>query len=146
MSKYLNVAIQDDTGKEIVNAVRALSGLEPLEINYKDVDRSFLDTPGKLLVEAIEAIGSSSPSGAIAELSERVAALETKMAIANVFRGSVETVDDLPDDANVGDVYDVRTRGINYMWTGEVWDAFSDDSDFISDDDIDALFPENGDG
>ena len=145
MSKYLNVAIQDDTGKEIVNAVRALSGLEPLEINYKDVDRSFLDTTGKLLVEAIEAIGSSSPSGAIAELAERVAALETKMAIANVFRGSVETVDDLPDDANVGDVYDVRTRGINYMWTGEVWDAFSDDSDFISDDDIDALFPENGD-
>ena len=145
MSKYLNVAIQDDTGKEIVNAVRALAGLEPLEINYKDVDRSFLDTTGKLLVEAIEAIGGSSPSGAIAELTERVVALETQMAIANVFRGSVETVDDLPDDANVGDVYDVRARGINYMWTGEVWDAFSDDSDFISDDDIDALFPENGD-
>lgn len=46
------------------------------------------------------------------------------------FCGSVETYDDLPDDAEVGDVYDVQTAdpdhgilaGDNVAWTGDSWD------------------------
>ena len=42
---------------------------------------------------------------------------------AYVYRGTVETVADLPQDAGVGDVYDVREEGgTNYAWNGESWD------------------------
>lgn len=38
------------------------------------------------------------------------------------FRGSVDTVEDLPDGAAEGDVYNVTSTGANYAWTGEIWD------------------------
>ncbi|WP_304736525.1 pyocin knob domain-containing protein [uncultured Desulfovibrio sp.] len=38
------------------------------------------------------------------------------------YRGSVQTVDDLPTDAKPGDVYNVIDTGANYAWTGEAWD------------------------
>lgn len=38
------------------------------------------------------------------------------------YKGSVETIEDFPKDAQVGDVYNVNSTGMNYAWTGEVWD------------------------
>lgn len=41
------------------------------------------------------------------------------------YKGSVATVEDLPATGNTeGDVYDVRSSGMNYVWTGTAWDAF----------------------
>ena len=44
--------------------------------------------------------------------------------LSSVFRyaGQVDSIDDLPDDAAPGDVYDVRDSGANYVWTGTQWD------------------------
>lgn len=47
-----------------------------------------------------------------------------------VFKGSVDTISALPNDAKVGDVYDVRDNGINYAWTGTEWDALGVTVDF----------------
>lgn len=145
-SKYLNVVIQDDTGKEIVNAIRALAGIEPLEINRKDVDRSLLDTTGKLIAEAISGISAGCSggdvSGELDSIRERLDAIEQAQMAHYVFKGSVETVDDLPDGANVGDVYDVKASGMNFAWTGEEWDALGGPIyEPYVESDIDKLFP-----
>lgn len=44
--------------------------------------------------------------------------------LTSVFRyaGQVNSADDLPDDASIGDVYDVKDSGVNYVWTGSSWD------------------------
>lgn len=45
------------------------------------------------------------------------------VAGAYVFKGSVATEADLPDEAEVGDVYNITSDGMNYAWTGSEWDA-----------------------
>lgn len=44
--------------------------------------------------------------------------------LSSVFRyaGQVNSVDDLPSDAQSGDVYDVKDSGANYVWSGTSWD------------------------
>ena len=69
-------------------------------------------------------------------------ALKTDITGLYRFRGSVDTVSDLPANAEAGDVWDVKARGINYAWTGEEWDALGElfAVDAITDSEIDALF------
>lgn len=38
------------------------------------------------------------------------------------YRGSVATVEDLPANAQEGDVYNITSTGANYAWTGTQWD------------------------
>lgn len=38
------------------------------------------------------------------------------------YRGSVATVEDLPANAQEGDVYNITSTGANYAWTGTEWD------------------------
>lgn len=70
--------------------------------------------------------------------------LATKADLTKVykFQGSVETYSALPENASVGDVYNVESDGMNYAWTGTEWDAlgmtFSIST--ITDEQIDALF------
>ena len=47
-----------------------------------------------------------------------------KTEISALYRpkGSVATVNDLPMNAQIGDVYDVQSTGMNYVWTGSKWD------------------------
>ena len=47
-----------------------------------------------------------------------------------VFRGSVNTASELPNNAKVGDVYDAKDTGVNYAWTGTEWDALGVTIDF----------------
>lgn len=50
-------------------------------------------------------------------------AIGTAVASAYKYKGSVATVADLPASGNeVGDVWDVQATGVNYGWTGTVWD------------------------
>lgn len=44
--------------------------------------------------------------------------------LSSVFRyaGQVNSVADLPSDAQPGDVYDVKDSGANYVWSGTSWD------------------------
>lgn len=39
-----------------------------------------------------------------------------------VFKGSVDTINDLPTNAKFGDMYNIISNGANYIWTGSEWD------------------------
>lgn len=55
--------------------------------------------------------------------------VDAKMVNVYTFKGSVDTYNDLPTNANNGDVYDIKKAyesypaGTNFAWTGEKWDA-----------------------
>lgn len=50
--------------------------------------------------------------------------VDSKFTSVYVFKGSVDSVEDLPTEDNViGDVWNVRKSDTNYAWTSEGWDA-----------------------
>lgn len=50
--------------------------------------------------------------------------IDTAVASAYIYKGSVATEADLPANGNTaGDVYDVQATGMNYAWNGTAWDA-----------------------
>ena len=50
--------------------------------------------------------------------------VDSKFTSVYIFKGSVDTVEDLPIEGNViGDVWNVRKNDTNYAWTSEGWDA-----------------------
>lgn len=53
--------------------------------------------------------------GQINALSEKV----DNITLAFAYKGSVDSIDDLPDDATIGDMYTVD--GVQYAWDGEYW-------------------------
>ncbi len=63
--------------------------------------------------------------GAVASEIGTVATQEwvnKKITNAYVYKGSVDTYDALPSGADPGFVYNVRSNGANYAWTGTEWD------------------------
>ena len=48
--------------------------------------------------------------------------INKKLSNTYKFKGSVNTYDDLPGSAESGDVYNVKSNGANYAWTGTEWD------------------------
>lgn len=59
-------------------------------------------------------------------------ALKTDITGLYKYKGSVNTASDLPNNASVGDVYNIVTAsiyggaGMNVVWTGSEWDALGD--------------------
>lgn len=50
--------------------------------------------------------------------------VDSKFTSVYIFKGSVDTVEDLPTEGNIiGDVWNVRKNDTNYAWTSEGWDA-----------------------
>ena len=50
--------------------------------------------------------------------------VDSKFTSVYIFKGSVDSVEDLPTEGNViGDVWNVRKSDTNYAWTSEGWDA-----------------------
>lgn len=56
---------------------------------------------------------------------------EINLNLASVFhyKGTVETIDALPTDAKVGDVYNIGDKGYNVVWSGTDWDKLSETLD-----------------
>ena len=49
--------------------------------------------------------------------------VDEKVAGVYIYKGSVPTADDLPDEDNrTGDVYNVESDGTNWAWNGTAWD------------------------
>lgn len=48
--------------------------------------------------------------------------IDAKLVGAMMYKGAVETQAQLPQDAKVGDMYDVTETGHNFAWNGESWD------------------------
>jgi len=54
-------------------------------------------------------------------------ALRSDLASLYRFKGSVTNFASLPAEGNTaGDVWNVEATGMNYAWTGEVWDALGE--------------------
>lgn len=59
--------------------------------------------------------------------------VDSKFTSVYIFKGSVDTIEDLPTDGNViGDVWNVRKNDTNYAWTSEGWDALGGTAELAS--------------
>ena len=59
--------------------------------------------------------------------------VDSKFTSVYIFKGSVDTVEDLPTEGNViGDVWNVRKNDTNYAWTSEGWDALGSTAELAS--------------
>lgn len=59
--------------------------------------------------------------------------VDSKFTSVYIFKGSVDTIEDLPTEGNViGDVWNVRRNDINYAWTSEGWDALGGTAELAS--------------
>ena len=57
------------------------------------------------------------------------AEIDAKTSSFMKYKGQVETTNDLPSDAEIGDVYNVKSTGANYAWNGSEWDKLSETID-----------------
>lgn len=57
------------------------------------------------------------------------AEIDAKASSFMKYKGQVETTNDLPSDAEIGDVYNVKSTGANYAWDGSEWDKLSETID-----------------
>lgn len=59
--------------------------------------------------------------------------VDSKFTSVYIFKGSVDSVEDLPIKGNViGDVWNVRRNDTNYAWTSEGWDALGGTAELAS--------------
>ena len=59
--------------------------------------------------------------------------VDSKFTSVYIFKGSVDSVEDLPTEGNViGDVWNVRKNDTNYAWTSEGWDTLGGTADLAS--------------
>lgn len=59
--------------------------------------------------------------------------VDSKFTSVYIFKGSVDTVEDLPTEGNViGDVWNVRKNDTNYAWTSEGWDTLGGTAELAS--------------
>lgn len=59
--------------------------------------------------------------------------VDSKFTSVYIFKGSVDTIEDLPTEGNViGDVWNVRKNDTNYAWTSEGWDALGGTAELSS--------------
>lgn len=59
--------------------------------------------------------------------------VDSKFTSVYIFKGSVDTIEDLPTGGNViGDVWNVRKNDTNYAWTSEGWDSLGGTAELAS--------------
>lgn len=68
-------------------------------------------------------------------------ALKSDISSVYKYKGSVATYAALPGNAESGDVYNVEENGMNYAWTGSVWDPLGGSFDLtaITNSEIDTI-------
>lgn len=74
--------------------------------------------------------------------------IDAKLVGAMIYKGAVETQAQLPQDAKVGDMYDVTETGHNFAWNGESWDDLGgsiDLSGLLTKEEADATYQPKGD-
>lgn len=88
-------------------------------------------------IEVVNDLTSESTTAALAAaqgkvLNEKIEAVKASIVSAYVFKGSVATFEELPNEGlSAGDVYNVEAAngnvpaGTNYAWTGTTWDALA---------------------
>lgn len=93
-----------------------------------------MDVAAAQTVEIIDNLSSSSTTAALSAnqgrvLGQRVSTLEGKLSSVYSYKGSKDTWAELPEDATLGDVWNVKEAhdnvpaGTNWAWDGQAWDA-----------------------
>lgn len=126
----------------IVVSVRENHGLYMLT-NYDAVTAptAYTDSNNWVAVDAsaaktdvTDSLTSTSTTSALSAnqgrvLKENIDNLKTSLSAVYIYKGSVNTYDDLPAEVATGDTYNVVSAhgstpaGTNYAWNGESWDA-----------------------
>ena len=71
--------------------------------------------------------------------------IDGKLTAAMHFKGTVDNVSLLPESAETGDMYNVKSTGANYAWDGTAWDKLSENidlSNFYTKEDVNRLIPD----
>lgn len=114
------IAVSTSDGISTVSIKR-----DPLNVLYATTDGAGvrLGNSGGLQVTAQNALDLHLAEGGGLVVDSNGLKVDSSV-LTSVFRyaGQVNSVDDLPDDASIGDVYDVKDSGANYVWTGSSWD------------------------
>lgn len=133
-----DVAIATSVTTE-VNRATAQEAVLQANINSEATAREEADDDLKALIEQEVEDREGADEDLKEELTEYI---DTKTSSLYKMCGSVATVNDLPTDANVGDVYNVLEDGHNYVWTGKEWDRLAgtvDLSDYYTKSEVDSL-------
>lgn len=77
------------------------------------------------LFAKVESIAVDSVTG----LEDRLTAIEQAIVGGVHYKGSVATVDDLPVDAEQGDLYEVEADNSEWCWNGEKWFEYGKTTD-----------------
>ena len=86
-----------------------------------------LDAAAATSTEVIDNLTSTSTTAALSAnqgklLGERVTSLESKVTAIFTFKGTKATVAELPEDAQVGDVWHVTENDGEYVWDSAEWE------------------------
>ena len=82
---------------------------------------------GTVVVPAVTDASADTAPATVKYVKDKVTSLFS-------YKGSVSTVDDLPESGNIkGDVWNVSSTGANYAWDGSQWDNLSENSAYALD-------------
>ena len=86
-----------------------------------------LDAAAATSTEVIDNLNSTSTTAALSAnqgklLGERVTSLESKVTAIFTFKGTKATIAELPEDAQVGDVWHVTENDGEYVWDSAEWE------------------------
>lgn len=139
--KGILVSVQEE------NAIYMLTDLsKALSSDYSGWLR--VDAGNAEQVEVVDNLESDASDKALSAkqgkvLMSEITTVKGKLTSIYSYKGSVEEYEDLPEDASVGDVYNVQgaypddadgeyPAGTNWAWTGESWDALAGSIDLSS--------------
>lgn len=116
----VGIAVSTNDGISTVSVKR-----DPANILYATTDGAGvrIGTSGALQITAQNALDLRVVEGGGIIVDSNGVKIDSAV-LSSVFRyaGQVNSVDDLPSDAQPGDVYDVKDSGANYVWSGTSWD------------------------
>ena len=122
---------QDISGLATNERVQQISDSIPANVSQLNNDAGFIDNSvlsNYSLTTDIEATFAKKTEIPTLDGYAKTAEIESNYAkksdITSLYKvkGSVTTTEDFPTNPEIGDVYDVESNGMNYVWTGEKWD------------------------
>ena len=122
---------QDISGLATNERVQELSNQIPTKVSQLNNDAGFIDNSALSNYSPttdIEATFAKKTEIPVLDDYAKTADIELNYAkksdVTSVYKvkGSLSTAEDFPANPEVGDVYDVESSGMNYVWTGTKWD------------------------
>lgn len=103
-----------------INDKDIVATTKDIENTKEEVEKDLVDAKEELVgkIDALEE-----------KTEEEIKEIKSSLTAALHYKGSVETVEDLPETATIGDFYNILSTGANYAWDGQNWDKLSETID-----------------